>query len=196
EGRSAGLGLSTVYGIVKQNNGYVYPESTPGKGTTFTILWPIAGDEKVTSIKEESSAVVAKRKATVLVVEDDENVRELACSFLNSLGYDVLEAEDGLKAMEIVNKNNKLDKIDLLLTDIVMPGMRGDELADRIKKMRPEIEIILTSGYTDSDIIQSGIMNEHYNFLPKPYTIKQMAKKVEKALEHARADQKQPFNIN
>ena len=196
EGRSSGLGLSTVYGIVKQNNGYIYPDSAPGKGTTFTIYWPIAGDEKVTSVKEDTSAVVAKRKATVLVVEDDENVRELACSFLNSLGYDVLEAEDGLKAMEIVNKNNKLSKIDLLLTDIVMPGMRGDELADRIKKMRPEIEIILTSGYTDSDIIQSGIMNEHYNFLPKPYTIKQMAKKVEKALENARTVQKQPFNIN
>ncbi|MBN1408740.1 MAG: response regulator [Calditrichaceae bacterium] len=196
EGRSSGLGLSTVYGIVKQNNGYIYPESVPGKGTTFTIYWPVAGDEKVTSVKEDTSAVVAKRKATVLVVEDDENVRELACSFLNSLGYDVLEAEDGLKAMEIVNKNNKIEKIDVLLTDIVMPGMRGDELADRIKKMRPEIEIILTSGYTDSDIIQSGIMNEHYNFLPKPYTIKQMAKKVEKALENAKTGQKQPFNIN
>ena len=130
----------------------------------------------------------------MLVVEDDENVRELACSFLTSLGYDILEAEDGLKAMEIINADNTLSKIDLLLTDIVMPGMRGDELADRIKKMRPEIEIILTSGYTDSDIIQSGIMNEHYNFLPKPYTIKQMAKKVEKALEKSRINQ--PFNIN
>jgi PAS domain S-box-containing protein len=194
EGRSSGLGLSTVYGIVKQNDGSIYPESTPGKGTTFTIYWPIAGDEKVTEVKEDSSAVAAKRKATVLVVEDDENVRELACSFLTSLGYDVLEAEDGLKAMEIINANDKLSQIDVLLTDIVMPGMRGDELADRIKKKRPEIEIILTSGYTDSDIIQSGIMNEHYNFLPKPYTIKQMAKKVEKALEKSKISQ--PFNTN
>ena len=194
EGRSSGLGLSTVYGIVKQNDGSIYPESTPGKGSVFTIYWPVAGEEKITTTKEDTSAVVAPRKATVLVVEDDENVRELACSFLTSLGYDILEAEDGLKAMEIINADNTLSKIDLLLTDIVMPGMRGDELADRIKKMRPEIEIILTSGYTDSDIIQSGIMNEHYNFLPKPYTIKQMAKKVEKALEKSRINQ--PFNIN
>lgn len=194
ESSSSGLGLSTVYGIVKQNDGSIYPESKPGKSTVFTIYWPVSGETKTTASQEDTSAVVAKRKATVLVVEDDENVRELACSFLTSLGYDILEAEDGLKAMELINANNTLEKIDLLLTDIVMPGMRGDELADRIKKMRPEIEVILTSGYTDSDIIQSGIMNEHYNFLPKPYTIKQMAKKVEKALENAKVNQ--AFNIN
>jgi PAS domain S-box-containing protein len=194
EGSSSGLGLSTVYGIVKQNDASIYPESKPGKGSVFTIYWPVSGESKTTAVKEETSAVVAKRTATVLVVEDDENVRELACSFLTSLGYNILEAEDGLKAMEIINNDNTLEKIDLLLTDIVMPGMRGDELADRIKKMKPEIEIILTSGYTDSDIIQSGIMNEHYNFLPKPYTIKQMAKKVEKALENSKVNQ--TFNIN
>ncbi|MEJ2054504.1 MAG: ATP-binding protein [Calditrichaceae bacterium] len=158
EGSSSGLGLSTVYGIVKQNDGSIYPESTPGKGSIFTIYWPVSEEEKTTAAKEDTTEVAKNRKATVLVVEDDDNVRELACSFLTSLGYDILEAEDGLKAMELVNANNTLSKIDVLLTDIVMPGMRGDELAVRIKKIRPEIEIILTSGYTDSDIIQSGIM--------------------------------------
>jgi len=186
EGRGTGLGLSTVYGIVKQNNSSIYSESVPDKGTIFCIYWPVTGEETITTSTDDTSAILTKQKSTVLVVEDDENVRELACSFLTSLGYNILEAEDGLKAMEILNSNNVLTKIDLLLTDIVMPGMRGDELAERVKKLKPEIKIILTSGYTDSDIIQSGIMNEQFNFLPKPYTIKQMAKKIEKVLENSK----------
>jgi two-component system cell cycle sensor histidine kinase/response regulator CckA len=186
EGRGTGLGLSTVYGIVKQNNSSIYMESMPGNGTIFYVYWPVSREEKITTTSEETTAVQTKQKATVLVVEDDDNVRELACSFLKSLGYNIMEAEDGLKAMEIINGNNTLKNIDLLLTDIVMPGMRGDELAERVKKMRPGIKIILTSGYTDSDIIQGGIGNEAFNFLPKPYTIKQMAKKIEKVLENGK----------
>lgn len=183
EGRGTGLGLSTVYGIVKQNNASIYTESMPGEGTVFTIYWPLSSEEKSTTTTDDTSAISMKKKSTVMVVEDDENVRELACSFLTSLGYNILQAEDGLKALEMLNKNNTVHKIDLLLTDIVMPGMRGDELAERVKKLRPNIKIILTSGYTDSDIIQSGLMNDQFAFLPKPYTIKQMAKKIEKILE-------------
>lgn len=183
EGRGTGLGLSTVYGIVKQNNASIYTEGMPGEGTVFTIYWPLSTEDKSTTTTDDTSAISMKKKSTVLVVEDDENVRELACSFLTSLGYNILQAEDGLKALEVLNKNNTIHKIDLLLTDIVMPGMRGDELAERVKKLRPNIKIILTSGYTDSDIIQSGLMNDQFAFLPKPYTIKQMAKKIENILE-------------
>lgn len=182
-GKGTGLGLSTVYGIVKQNNGSIYVESEIGKGTTFKIYWPSTDQNDDTSLTEETSEIVEKAGETVLVVEDDPDVRELACSFLNSLGYNVYEAENGLRALELLERNNLINKIDLLFTDMVMPHMGGDRLAQEITKRNSAVKILLTSGYTDSQFLKSGFTERGYQFLHKPYSIQQMAKKVRKILD-------------
>ncbi len=182
EGQGTGLGLSTVYGIVKQNEGYVLAESKPGVGTAVTIYWPVTRSEDESETRGESSEILNDIKETILVVEDDNDVRDLARSFLTSLGYKVYEAANGKSALDLIKKEQIIDKIDLLLTDMVMPHMDGEELAENINKMRGDIKIILTSGYTDSKLMKSGLLERGYYFLPKPYTIQQMAKKIRKVL--------------
>lgn len=183
EGKGTGLGLSTVYGIIKQNNGSIYVESEEGRGTTFHIYWPITQEQKEQSENDDTSEVTTKADETILVVEDDMDVRELACAFLTNLGYKVYEAENGVKALEVLKKQNLLDKISLVFSDMVMPEMGGDQLADEIKRLNPKIKILLTSGYTDSQLMKSGLWSKGYHFLHKPYTIQQMAKKVRKVLD-------------
>ena len=185
EGKGTGLGLSTVYGIIKQNDGSIYLESEEGRGTTFHIYWPITEEKEDESEHDETSDVTTKAEEVVLVAEDDMDVRELACAFLTNLGYKVYEAENGVKALELIKKQNLIDKIDLLFSDMVMPEMGGDQLAQEIKRLNPKIKILLTSGYTDSQLMKSGLWNKGFHFLHKPYTIQQMAKKVRKVLDSA-----------
>ncbi len=184
EGKGTGLGLSTVYGIIKQNEGSIYLESEPGRGATFHIYWPVSEEREETSQKDDTSEVSTKAEEYILVVEDDPDVRELACTFLTNLGYKVFEAENGAKALELIEGQQLLEKIDLVFSDMVMPIMGGDQLAEEIKARNPNIKILLTSGYTDSQLMKTGLISKGYHFLHKPYTIQQMAKKVRRILDN------------
>jgi PAS domain S-box-containing protein len=184
EGEGTGLGLATVYGIVKQNNGTIYVYSKPQKGTKFEIYWPIT-KEKISKDGRVDTIVEFKQRCeTILFVEDDLNVRQLAADALISFGYEVYEAEHGKQALELIKKNNLLDKIDLMITDMVMPVMGGEELSQKIRKLNPNIKIILSSGYTNSQLFTEDDENKNYYFLSKPYTIPKLEKKIRKVLQN------------
>jgi PAS domain S-box-containing protein len=185
EGEGTGLGLSTVYGIVKQNDGNIYVKSKPGQGSTFSIYWPITKEKKSIENKRETQVEFKKRCETILFVEDDQNVRQLAADALISLGYEVYEAENGKRALEIIDHNNLINKIDLMITDMVMPEMGGEELSQKIHQLNPNIKIMLSSGYSNSQIftIDSKENNKYY-FLSKPYTIPKLENKIRKVLQN------------
>ncbi len=179
-GRGTGLGLSMVYGIVKQNNGIISVYSEPGLGTTFKILWPCEVDAKLSELPGVDEAKTRGGDETVLVVEDDEDVCEMACTSLKRYGYDILKASGGRQAMEIARSGKK---IDLLLTDVVMPGMGGPELAGELKKIVPGLKIIFCSGYTDNHILNREIVEERAHFIQKPYAPGALARKVRAVLD-------------
>ncbi len=184
EGKGTGLGLSTVYGIIKQNDGSIYVESKPGQGTTFHIYWPVCTEKEDESERDETSEISTKAQESILVVEDDPDVRDLACTFLQNLGYKVYSAENGARALEIIKQDNLINELDMVFSDMVMPVMGGDQLAEEVKELNPNIKILLTSGYTDSQLMKTGLLNRGYHFLHKPYTIQQMAKKVRAILDN------------
>ena len=181
-GKGTGLGLSTVYGIVKQNNGYIYVYSEINKGSTFKIYWPTTDLDIVQKYKEEPTEELARGEETILFVEDDDEVRKFMYRTLKTLKYDILEASNGLEALEIVRRN-KL-KLDLLITDVIMPEMGGKELAEELVKFMPGIKILFTSGYTDNHIVRSGRLDQGINFLQKPFSIKEISKKIRYILEN------------
>ena len=179
EGEGTGLGLATVYGIVKQNNGNLHVESEPGQGTIFNIYWPVTSESQRKEIKIESEARFEARSETILYVEDDHNVRELMCQALKTLGYQVIEAENGKIALDRVNKESLLNKIDLVISDIVMPELNGEQLADALRKLRPDIKILLCSGFTDTRVsIGKKSRQNNYHFLPKPYSLNKLEKTI------------------
>jgi PAS domain S-box-containing protein len=175
EGEGTGLGLATVYGIVKQNKGYIYIDSQIGKGTTFKIFWPITEVQQRDETRIDTQITFKERNETIIFVEDDSDVRSLASQALNSFGYTVIEASNGRVALDII----MINKIDLVISDIVMPEMDGEELADNLRKLNPEIRILLCSGFTDSRIsMRERKSKTGYHFLPKPYTIKNLEKTI------------------
>ncbi len=180
-GKGTGLGLSTVYGIVKQNNGNIYVYSEPGKGTTFHIYWPCAGQQEILIGKEDQDTV-ARGTETILLVEDEKQVRDFAFTALKSMGYKVFTACNGVEAIKLI-ENIKI-QIHLLITDIIMPEMGGKILADKIQKIIPQIKILFNSGYTDNHIVLSGELDEKKYFLQKPYSITEIAKKVRYVLDN------------
>jgi CheY-like chemotaxis protein len=169
-GRGTGLGLATVYGVVKQSGGFIWVESNPGNGSRFEIYLP------QTSERAESPQVVtegnqsAARRRTVLVVEDEREVRELACEFLKTAGYSVLTAENGLEALETAKRLGK--SVHVVLTDVVMPKMRGPALANHLKNLLPHVRIVYMTGYFDqndgSDKPQWSGQNRPYVVTSKP----------------------------
>ena len=180
--KGTGLGLSTVYGIVKQSGGFIRVDSAPGRGTTFEIYLPLV--EKVAAGEEIPSALLAPPPGgteTILVVEDELSVRKLGANFLASSGYTVLEAPDGGAALKVCEKHR--GHIHLLMTDLVMPGMSGRELAVRLAGQRPELKVIYVSGYTDDNVVPHGVWEEEIAFLPKPFSLHELAHKVREALE-------------
>lgn len=179
KGKGTGLGLATVYGIVKQSGGYVWVYSEAGRGTTFKIYLPSV-EEDVTPIESRPAATALPRGTeTVLLVEDEEGVRELTKEYLEICGYKVLVAEDGHAAVAIVSKHS--GPIDLMMTDIVMPGISGSELAQKITALRPEIRVVYMSGYTDQAIIRHGILSSDVLLLQKPFTMSTLAHKLREA---------------
>jgi len=179
-GKGTGLGLATVFGIVKQHNGYIYVYSEPGSGTTFKIYLPLAGKVKK-EVTEKRQPSMPHGRERILVVDDAPSICRLVTDTLQPLGYQVLEAYTAKNAIEI--SKSKEEKIDLLLTDVIMPEMNGKELADTLKQMRPDIKVIFMSGYTDNIIIQEGIMDSDLILINKPLIPNVLARKLREVLD-------------
>jgi signal transduction histidine kinase len=177
-GKGTGLGLSTVYGVVKQSGGYIWVDSELGKGTKFQIFLPKTGDT-LQAAKPEKTGTSARGCGTVLLAEDEDAVRELASEFLRASGYTVLIAKDGLDALEIAEQRRK--PIHVLVTDVVMPRMRGTELARKLKRCHPELKVVYMSGYLDHNSHPDGYEPESA-FLQKPFTRESLLLKIEEAI--------------
>ncbi len=178
-GRGTGLGLAMVHGIVEQSGGQLRVESELGHGTTFTILLPESRDDE----RHEAAVgttVMPKGRETILLVEDDEQLRSLVASMLKRLGYTVIAAESGEAALE---SSKATPHIDLLFTDIVMPGLSGPKLAEQLSSTIPGLKVLFTSGYADDAILRHGLLTGTVAMLPKPFSIPVMARKVREVLE-------------
>jgi CheY-like chemotaxis protein len=181
-GKGTGLGLSTVYGIVKQSGGYIFAYSEPEHGTTFKIYLPqLTGTKKLQESLPERQEPVGGTE-TILLVEDEESLRTIAVKMLEGYGYRVSEAKNGIEALEITTKGDRL-KIDLLVTDVVMPGMGGKELVDKLTKEYPQLRVLYISGYTDNAIAHHGVLDEGVSLLQKPFSSQSLAEKVREVLD-------------
>jgi signal transduction histidine kinase/CheY-like chemotaxis protein len=178
--RGSGLGLATVHGIVKQSQGWISVETAMGKGTTFRIYLPRIGACAETQVEAEPRRPNARRSETVLVVEDQDEVRGLAIRVLRTYGYSVLEAADGATALELVKSH--AGPIHLLLTDVVLPGMNGRELAESVRTLLPGTKVLYTSGYTRDVIAHRGVLGSDVAYIAKPYSPAGLAAKVAEAL--------------
>ena len=184
-GKGTGLGLATVYGIVQQSGGEITVDSAPGAGATFCIALP-----RVESVAAAASIVPlvpeqVRGRETVLLVEDEEMLRNLAHIVLRKNGYTVLEAAHGAEALSICQSHS--GSIDLLMTDVVMPILGGRELADRVALLRPDVKVLFVSGYTDDAVVRNGVMAESVQFLHKPFTPATLLSKVREVLDHQTA---------
>ncbi len=182
KGKGTGLGLATVYGVVKQSGGYVWVYSEPGHGTTFKIYLPRIEDETASAGRDRSSSSASLPRGTevVLLVEDEVGVRELAREYLEMSGYTVIVAPDGHTAVELAAMH--AGTIHLLMTDMVMPGIGGRELAERVLAVRPDIKILYMSGYTDQAVVHQGILGTDAPLLQKPFTLAALTTKLREIL--------------
>ncbi len=186
-GKGTGLGLSTIYGIVKQSGGNIWVYSEPGKGTTFKIYFPrVAADTTVEPVGTAPQKDLRPATETILLVEDEENVRKLAASVLEASGYKTLVATSGEEAIEICKTH--VGEIDLLLTDVVMPRMNGKRVADKVRSIRPYLQVLYMSGYTDHAIVHHGVLDAGTNYIEKPFTARSLNAKVRAALDKAPED--------
>jgi len=177
-GEGTGLGLATVYGIVKQHNGCVAVETEPGEGTEFRVYLPVAQETYVTSVPPP--AYHSSGKGTILLAEDEEIVRRSTARILASKQYDVLEARSGEEALEIAEQHE--GHIDLLLTDVVMTGISGKVLSLKLKETRPNVRVVFMSGYTENTISKEGVLDEETMFVAKPFLAENLLQKIEDAL--------------
>jgi CheY-like chemotaxis protein len=178
-GRGTGLGLSVVYGIVQQSGGTIAVESEPDRGSTFRIYLPRVVDAHLP--EPEPPTAAPRGTETILLVEDEEEVRSLAREILERQGYAVLDARDAAEALRIAE--HCADVIHLVLTDAVMPAMGGRELAERLLALRPGIRVLYMSGYTDDAMIRHGVSSAGPAFLQKPFTVEALAEIVRRVLD-------------
>ncbi|MBE9570272.1 MAG: cache domain-containing protein, partial [Proteobacteria bacterium] len=179
-GKGTGLGLSTVYGIVKQNNGFIWVYSEPGKGTTFNVYLPEMKEDVEPEKKEQTPVVDLSGSETVLIVEDDTRLLNLAQKVLQSYGYRILAAENGEEALKIGKQHE--GSIHVMITDVVMPKMGGREAAELLQPLYPQMKVIYMSGYTDNAIVRHGVLKPGLNFLEKPFTPESLVRKVREVL--------------
>ena len=180
-GKGTGMGLATVYGIVKQSGGYIWVYSELSKGTVFKVYLPHVNQSVQPARQKETDAANFRGTETILLAEDSDSLREMAKEYLESVGYNVIGSASGKDALERAKEFDGI--IHLLLTDIVMPEMSGPELAAEIAGFRPEIKIIFTSGYTDDAIARQGILDPTVAFIQKPYRPKALARKIREVLD-------------
>mgnify|MGYP000688353960 CR=1 FL=1 len=178
-GKGTGLGLATVYGIVKQSGGEIQVRSEMGRGTEFLIYLPCCHEEGADVALPEPTERLPRGEETILVVEDEERVRHFACDVLRRLGYNVLEASDGIAALERITET--AGPIDLLVTDVVMPRMGGHDLAARVRASRPDVPVLFMSGYpgNGADRADGGPIN----LVRKPFTAEVLAGRIRQALD-------------
>lgn len=179
-GHGTGMGLSIVYGIVQQNHGSIDVESGAGRGTSFRVYLPRV-EEAVDAPACPATEGQPRGSETVLLVEDDGAVRRLAADCLQHLGYTVIEATGGQDAIDVVGRHAA--PVDLLLTDTVMPGLNGREVADRLTALRPGLKVLFMSGYTDDTVLRHGVETSALAFLHKPFTCADLARAVRGVLD-------------
>jgi CheY-like chemotaxis protein len=179
-GKGTGLGLATVYGIVKQSDGHIAVDSLVGAGTTFKLFFPVVA-ERTTPPSHHDTALARRGNETVLLVEDEEAVRRLARLQLEMRGYKVLEASGGQEAIRVARDYD--GPIHLLVTDVVMPEMSGGRLVESLRPDRPEMKVLYMSGYNDDALVRHGITEETGAFLQKPFSLPLLATKVREVLD-------------
>ncbi len=189
-GQGTGLGLATVFGIIRQTGGHIYVKSAEGEGTTFALFFPhnhdiepIANTNSISEDKQPASDLTGA--ATIMLVEDETPVRIFAARALRNKGYEVLEADCGENALEVFEE--KGDSVDIIVTDVIMPGMNGPTMVDTLEKKYPEklktIKVIFISGYAEDAFLDTYGTEREFNFLPKPFTLKQIASKIKEVLQ-------------
>jgi two-component system cell cycle sensor histidine kinase/response regulator CckA len=180
-GEGTGLGLSTVYGIVKQLDGHITVYSEVGRGSTFRAYFPLAIEKATQPSTTANGTTRLTGDETILVCEDDANVRDLARRFLEAAGYTVLVAESGTAAIEVAQSHGS--PIHLVLTDVIMPGMDGKDLAERLSAIHPDLSVLYMSGYTANVTAQHGVSDERVKLLDKPFSRKSLLTAVRNAVE-------------
>jgi CheY-like chemotaxis protein/two-component sensor histidine kinase len=177
----SGLGLSTVYGIVKQSGGYIRVKSAPNQGTTFSICLPKVSGPNLERTTKAKKPAHATGNETILLVDNEEDLRNAACEYLESCGYRVLTAGDGREAVAICNEHE--GAISLLISDIVMPKMSGRGLVEHVRKARPQTNVLVISGYSDDAVLSHGISLDSSCFLQKPFTFQDLGAKIRAILD-------------
>ena len=176
--------MSTCYGIIKQSGGHISVYSEPGRGTTFKVYLPRVEPQAQVSVERRVPPELPRGTETILLVEDDPALREMAATLLRRLGYTVLAAANGIEALSLKQQRN-IGHIDLLFTDVVMPHMSGKELADRVRALYPHTRILFTSAYTENAIVHHGVLHKGVALLQKPFTPSALAHKLREVLDPA-----------
>jgi CheY-like chemotaxis protein len=181
QGKGTGLGLATIYGIVKQSGGHITVYSEIGHGTTFKVYLPLSHEAVDKAELPSEEKIPLNGKETILVVEDEESLRSVTQVYLTNKGYQVIVAEDFQKAVEA--SENTPRHIDLLMTDVVLPGASGPKLAERLAKSRPEMKILFVSGYTADALVHGDMHRTDFAFLSKPFSLNALARKIRSVLD-------------
>ena len=184
-GEGTGLGLSTVYGIVKQSEGHVSVYSEPGRGSTFKVYLPHVAESGQSPMLGPEMSRFPRGSETIVLVDDDEGVRAVARRILQRAGYTVLSAPDGVEAMRLISESG--GRIDLLVTDVVMPGLGGRDLVAHVRDTYPDLRVLFVSGYTEEGVRRHGVLDVESAFLEKPFTAERLAQKVREVLDTPRA---------